>query len=533
MSLERARYWSQKDKERQRNLQRTSRQNTRRYSYKTLFLILLIAAVALPLAAFGVYSYQRTAGLEISGNTIIVKQGGNFQAALDRAKPGDTILLEAGAKFVGNFQLPNKSGSEFITIRSSAGDTQLPPENTRIDPKKYASFLPKLSSQTNDSVISAANGAHHYRFTGVEFGGTKDGAGNIIEIGTGEEKKIEDLPHHIEFDRVYIHATSPLGQRRGIAANGRNMRIVNSYISGIVRKGEESQAIGVWATDGPIEIVNNYLEAAAENILFGGAGSPLKLVPTDCIIRDNFLNKPLEWRAEGWNVKNFFEIKNGRRIKVENNLMTNNWSSAQEGTAILFTTRADNGDATIIEDILFAGNIVRGSGNAVNLYGSEGGGGHNLVIRNNIFEDIDGQKWGSVGYFMKSTEWDGLTIENNTIIQTGSIFSAYGEPIKNFIFRNNIVFENQYGIKGDGMGSGQEAIDKLFSRGTVTGNIIIGGKSSLYREKNFFPTSIDQVGFLNAEKNDYRLRGDSLYLNKGFGGKRIGADLEPEKVGRR
>lgn len=531
MSLERARYWSQKNKQRQKSLRQTGRQNVRSHSYKTFFLILLIAAVALPLAAFGVYSYQRTAGLEFSGNTITVKQGGNLQAALDRAKPGDTILLEAGAKFVGNFQLPNKPGNEFITIRSSAGEAQLPPENTRIDPAKYASVLPKLSSQTNDSVISTSDGAHHYRFIGIEFGGTKDGVGNIIRIGTAEEKRIEDLPHHIEFDRVYVHATSPLGQRRGIAANGRNMRIVNSYISGIVRKGEESQAITVWATDGPIEIVNNYLEAAAENILFGGAGSPLKLVPTDCIVRDNYLNKPLEWRAEGWNVKNLFEIKNGRRIKVENNLMTNNWSSAQEGTAVLFTTRADNGDATIIEDITFAGNIVRGSANALNVYGSEGGGGHNLIIRNNFFEDINAQKWGGAGYFMKSTTWDGLTIENNTIIQTGSIIFAYDAPIKNFIFRYNIVFENEYGIKGDNMGSGQEVIDKLFSRGTVTGNIIIGGKSSLYREKNFFPTSISQVGFVNAEKNDYRLRGDSSYINKGFGGKRIGADLEMQKVG--
>jgi hypothetical protein len=153
------------------------------------------------------------------------------------------------------------------------------------------------------------------------------------------------------------------------------------------------------------------------------------------------------------------------------------------------------------------------------------------VHNNNFFEDINGAKWGGAGYFLKSTDWDGLTIENNTIIQSGSIASAYGKPIKNFIFRNNIVFENEYGIKGDNMGSGQEVINKFFSNGTVTGNIIIGGKSSLYREKNFFVNSIGQVGFVNAEKGDYRLRSDSPYLNKGFGGKRIGADLDAKLVG--
>jgi hypothetical protein len=115
-------------------------------------------------------------------------------------------------------------------------------------------------------------------------------------------------------------------------------------------------------------------------------------------------------------------------------------------------------------------------------------------------------------------------------MQSGNIATAYGAAVKNFIFRNNIVFENEYGIKGDGMGSGQEVIDKLFSKGTVMGNIIIGGKGSQYREKNFFLTSISQVGFVNAGKGDYRLRSESIYLH-GLDGKRIGADLDVNLVG--
>jgi hypothetical protein len=468
----------------------------------------------------------------ISGSTITVKASGNFQAALDKAKGGDTILLEAGATFNGSFNLPVRTGNEFITIRTSATDAQLPPADTRIDPKKYAPVLPKLQSHVKGQpVILAMNGAHHFRFIGIEFEPTTEGLYNIIQLGTGEEKSIEELPHHIEFDRVYIHGSPSEGQRRGIAANGKFIKIANSYISDIKRKGEESQAIAVWASDGPVEITNNYLEAAAENILFGGAASFLKLVPTDCIVRGNHMNKPLNWRDEKWVVKNLLEVKNGKNIKIENNLMTNNWGMAQDGAAILFVTIADNGDASIIENVEFINNIVRGTANAINIYGAEGSGGHRLTIRNNFLEDINGEKWGDVGYFMKSTDWDGLTIENNTIIQSGSIANAYGEPVKNFIFRNNIVFENEYGIKGDDMGSGQEVIDKLFSNGTVTGNIIIGGKSSLYREKNFFLNSIDQVGFVNAKKGDYRLRSNSPYLNKGFGGKRIGADLDAKIIG--
>lgn len=174
---------------------------------------------------------------------------------------------------------------------------------------------------------------------------------------------------------------------------------------------------------------------------------------------------------------------------------------------------------------------MRGSSNAVNIYGGEGKGGRNLVIRNNIFDDINSKKWGGSGSFMKSTDWDGLTVENNTIIQSGNITIAYGNPIKNFIFRNNIVFENEYGMHGDNTGSGQEVINKYFSNGMVTGNIIIGGASQLYKENNFFLISFDQVGFINAAKGDYRLRSDSSYLNKGFNNKRIGADLDVKLIG--
>lgn len=493
-----------------------------------------IAAIVLVLAAISAScsSYASGGGLEFGDKTIIVKKGGDFQAALDKALPGDTILLEAGAVFTGSFKLPPKPGAEFITIRSSAADGELPPASIRLEPQKYADKLPKLISDIKgEPTVFAAEGSHHFRFVAVEFGPTIEGLYDIIRLGTGQEKRPEDLPHHIEFDRVWIHGSRTEGQRRGIAANGRHIKILNSYISDIKRKGDESQGIAAWATDGPIEIANNYVEAAAENILFGGAGSFLKLVPADCVVDSNHLNKPVEWRSEGWVVKNLFEIKNGRRIKVTNNLMTNNWAMGQDGNAILFTTRADNGLATVIEDIEFSGNIVRGSGGGLNILGTEGSGGHRLTIRNNIFDEIDGAKWGGGGHFMKVTEWNGLVVESNTIVQKNNITTAYGQPVRGFVFRNNIVNENEYGFFGEEIGSGQRSIDKFFPGASVTGNIIVGGNPSLYREPNIFLEKFELIGFNAASRGAYRLPANSPYLKAGIGGKRIGADLDAKKVG--
>jgi hypothetical protein len=40
-----------------------------------------------------------------------------------------------------------------------------------------------------------------------------------------------------------------------------------------------------------------------------------------------------------------------------------------------------------------------------------------------------------------------------------------------------------------------------------------------------------QIGFISIEGKDYRLRPDSPLRGKGAGGKTIGAELDPKKVG--
>lgn len=513
----------------------------RRRSFRLGFCLFAAAAlfVACGTLAFDAYSGRLgILGSEIEivengvNRIIRVPPGASIQTALGRAAGGDIIELQAGAVYRGALRLPNKPGNEFITIRTSASDAQLPPADTRLDPKKYASLLPKIISNVKGQpAVLAANGAHHYRFVGIEFGPTIEGLYNIIQLGTGEESTVEELPHHIEFDRVYVHGSPTEGQRRGIAANGRHIKIANSYFSDFKREGEESQAIAVWAADGPIEIINNYLEAGAESILFGGAESRLGIIPGNAVIRDNWFNKPLEWRGTKWVVKNFFEIKSGRNIKVENNLMTNNWTMAQEGTGVLFRTGEDSGKDATVEDIEFTNNIVRGTASAITVFGGEGTGGRRLTIRNNIFDDIDSKKWEGRGFFLKTSTWDGLVVENNTVIHDGSITLAYGSPVRGMIFRNNIVFHNEYGFFGDGAGPGRPALAKYFPGALIANNVIVGGSSSDYGGSNLYPSSARSIGFAGPTSGDYRLRSDSAYLKRGFNGNQIGANLDPKTVG--
>ncbi|HVZ19898.1 MAG TPA: hypothetical protein VG871_02485, partial [Vicinamibacterales bacterium] len=66
--------------------------------------------------------------------TVSVAPGGDLQAALDAAQPGDVILLASGGTYVGNFRLPMKAGTADITIRTSSTDGSLPAPGVRISP---------------------------------------------------------------------------------------------------------------------------------------------------------------------------------------------------------------------------------------------------------------------------------------------------------------------------------------------------------------------------------------------------------------
>src|SRR5207302_483444 len=73
-----------------------------------------------------------------AGATYTVNAGADFQAALNAAKSGDTILLQPGVTYRGNFVLPPKTGTQCITIKP-ASMIALPPDGVRVNPAQHAS----------------------------------------------------------------------------------------------------------------------------------------------------------------------------------------------------------------------------------------------------------------------------------------------------------------------------------------------------------------------------------------------------------
>lgn len=509
MNAGNAKIWAQKQKQRQKLLRAEGKnKKAGKFSWKSLFLIGATMFFMISLAAFGFYSYrnyQSASALEISGNIITVKAGGDFQSALNRAKPGDTIVLQAGAKFIGSFVLPNKAGSEFVTVQSSE-IAKLPPENVRVRTQD-AAMMPKiLSSGKDEPAIKTAPGAHNYRFVGVEISVNKpeDNVFKLIFIGDDEQKNASQVPREIVFDRCFVHGhAQQTGRvRSGFSINGSRVEILNSYISDFRLKDDEGHAIVAWNAPGPFRIINNYIEAAGVNVLFGGATAQKGMNPADLEFRRNHVAKKLEWRGN-FAVKNLFELKDMRRAVIEENIFENNWASAQDGTAIVFTPASlQSGEDARVENITFRSNIVRRTANAISMTGTDYGdpkypniAAQNRGVRliNNLFAEIGG-KWGerSSGRFLLLTSGagpDDLTVDHNTIQNTGSLIVFDGGPMKNFVFTNNIGNHNEYGIIGVGNrggGVGNSVLRAYTSGVTFRKNVIIGADAKLYPADNFY-----------------------------------------------
>jgi hypothetical protein len=325
-----------------------------------------------------------------TGRTIAVARGENLQTAIDQAQLGDTLVLEAGATFQGPIMLPNKtSGSGWIYIQSSAL-TRLPSAGTRVSPADAVHMPVILTGPFDQSAILTSGAAHHYRFVGIEV---RPLAGqfvtNLVRIGGGETA-VADLPSHIVFDRCYLHGDPVAGGRRGVAMDGTHVAVMDSYVADFKEVGRDSQALWAHNTPGPLKIFNNYLEAAGENVMFGGADPTIpNVVPSDIEIRGNRVYKPLTWKGASWSVKNLLEFKNAQRVHVSRNHFENNWPASQNGFAVLVTPRNQDGTApwSVTRDIEIAANIFLNVAHGFNIMGrddtheSQLTGG--ILVRNN------------------------------------------------------------------------------------------------------------------------------------------------------
>jgi hypothetical protein len=518
--------------------------------------------------------FLETAQVPPAGATIVsLPAGGNLQAALNAAQPGDVIELQAGATFTGNFVLPNKTGTGWIHIRSSQ-HASLPPPGVRVSPS-HAPLMARIVTPNTAPALATAEAAHHYRLTGLEITATHavtsstlynlvwvDGGAVQGSGGVGGQTSLSQVPSDIVFDRCYVHGTPTGNVRRGFALNGSRIAIVDSHLSDFHELSADSQAIVGWNGPGPFKIANNHLEGAGENLMFGGASPRIQnLVPSDIEIRGNHFFKPLTWKAGhpsyagyDWSVKNLFELKNARRVLVEGNVLENSWQDDQNGIAVLFTVRNDDGSAnwSTVEDVTFRKNILRHAAGGFNIHATDNNfpsqQTRRILIEDNVLEDISSANWGGTGRLFQLVNYPSpragiadLTIRHNTgFSNRANTVPGYSADAVHtgFAFTDNIVAKTTYGFAGasnltalltnPNMGEGALILQTFFVTPLFTGNVLTGSSPAVYGgyAENAFPLTETDIGFVDLAGGNYRLSSSSPYRGTATGGKDPGADID-------
>ena len=529
------------------------------------------------------------------GRERTVKEGENLQQALDGANCGDTLKLQAGAVWQGQFQIPAKpcDDSHWIIVRTASPDDSLPAEGERLTPcyagvaslpgrpdfhcARVANVTARIeyAGKSGSGPLMFLPGASHYRFVGLEITRTNSEA-SIAALALVRDGA---TAHHIIFDRVWMHGTAQAETRRGVALKSTTyVAVVDSFFSdfhcvAVTGSCTDSQTITGGSGDdpgGPYKIVNNFLEAAGENILFGGGAATT--TPADIEIRRNHLFKPMIWMTgqpgfvggtsgKPFIVKNHFELKNAQRVLFENNLLENVWGGfSQTGFSILLTPKNQNNEcpACRVTDVTIRSIKISNVGsvfqiaNAKSDAGGASAGGERYSIHDILVDDVHAKDYQGFGNFVSiiSTEppLRDVRIEHVTAFVPHfliSILSTSSQKMSGFTVSNNLLYSGdlQFASAGGGQANcafrpeGQRAsgvIKSCFENSTFAHNVVIDGDG--WPAGNIAPKNPAAAGlpektsgvarYRLCRKKDEACKNVSPAISAGDDGRDIGADPE-------
>ncbi len=300
----------------------------------------LVAAQA-PVPALPRVYLDTTWNPPVGGTTWHAHTAAAFQSALNSSNPGDIIVLDAGTTYSGNFTIPVKSPSsgKWIYVESSAL-ANLPSPGTRVSPTNAAS-MPKITTPNTSAALIAqcisptggqgynqctaghplyAVGTNHIRLVGFEITSSSTRGCNLgnnppvpcwsyylfaaESPDNGDNASVSPLADSITIDRCYLHGVTNGAASQdvvhAVGGNATNRSLIDSYISDIHGSTNDSQAFIAYYSPGPFKIVDNYLSATTEDLMFGGGGGYNNpYIPSDIVIQKNHFYKPMSWDLPG------------------------------------------------------------------------------------------------------------------------------------------------------------------------------------------------------------------------------------------
>jgi hypothetical protein len=436
----------------------------------------------------------------------------------------------------------------------------------------------------SDGPVIFRPGANHYRLLGLEITRAKGIpiAPSLLSVGQ------KGVTNYIVVDRSWVHGTAEDDTRGGFDLGGTTyVAIVDSYFSdfhctALTGRCTDAHAVngGLGAHPaGPYLIQDDFLEASAEAILFGGGAATTP--PTDITISLNHFFKPWQWRpgnhpfqagysGNAFVVKNHLELKNASRVLVQANLMEDVWGGfSQQGYAIVLTPVNQPSTSNVplcpaceVTDVTIRYNHIIHAGGGIVMatplerHGQGTGGaaaaaGNRWSIHDIVLDDISQSYNGTGRLFYLANSWPTNPVNTVTInhitgfpdITGGFMFTGNNKPnqeMYGFVFTNNIVTAGPHPLWAAEGGDATCAVSDFpltilttcFTTYTFNYNALLGVSShfppSTWPKGNFFgagPDTADFVDYNNGNGGNYELLPNSPYKNAGNDGKDLGADI--------
>jgi len=536
----------------------------------------------------------------------------DLQAKLTEATCGQQITLPAGSVYAGHFTYPALvcPTNNWVWLETS-GMSSLPPEGTRVSPC-YAgdtslpgrpafgcpaipgNYMAKIVSPDNAPALTFAAGASGVRFIGIEFY-RPTGTGFVTKIISAGN--IANLSNVI-LDRNCCHGDENQDETEScIDISGMsNFAAVDSYFNNIVcysgagHVSCDSHAIlgGLNTTNVATEtgnkIVNNFIEAAGENIFFGGGAA--NTVPADIEIRLNTVFKPQTWNAHdpSFNggppsggqavVKNLLEFKTGQRVLIEGNTFTNNWGGfSQNGSAILLTPKNGTNTCTVCLDsnITIRDNTINTTGSPFQFvetksdFGFFSSGLNHVSAHDNISDNIDYancfdcagappptfQLWSALDTPSAAQVEHDVSLNHNTAVYASTSAAPSGAiglsgpqistgfNMFNMTLTNNVMISGVSGAVNEIGGgittncaellTGTAAFNACWSPYTLGGNCFIANGSNTWPGSNVTSLASQTgayVNYNNGDGGDYHLVPGSSCNGQALDGTDPGADID-------
>jgi len=405
---------------------------------------------------------------------------GNLQFYLDN-NCGKEIILPVGSIYAGNFVWRPLTCGQMTLVRTDTTTSW-----TRTTPTKAANLrLAKIISSNYSPVLFISQSSSLLWLDLLEITNTSLDANMLIQSDAGRSRAT--TPQNIHFTRNYIHGTPDMKLRRSIRVDMCNSYIAHNWISENHNNDTDTQAIlGINGTCN-LNIVDNYLSAAHEVVMFGG-GDPADstMSPHDITLKSNHIIKPIAWKGK-WLAKNLNESKNVIRWDIVGNVYEYNWPSAQDAYA--FVMKSENQDGTApystSSDITIRWNKITCTANGFNFSGKGSNPTPNVTAaRFTVYHNYvpvinvapcNGDYSAGVPFQLLSGIQDAVII-NNTIENNKSQSNAAIklEGATRLVMSWNVMWNGDYGVKGSGLASGNATFARNAPGAVFTNNTVVG-----------------------------------------------------------